>query len=95
FVEFAPGKEGMCHIKDLSNKFVEKVEDVVKEGDMLTVKFLGVDEKGRYNLSAKALLPKLSDEEAGRPPRQPRGEGDGNGNRGGRKPFFRNNKKPE
>jgi len=95
FVEFAPGKDGMCHIKDLSNKFVEKVEDVVKEGDMLTVKFLGVDEKGRYNLSAKALLPKLSDEEAGRPPRQPRGEGDGNGNRGGRKPFFRNNKKPE
>ena len=92
FVEFAPGKEGMCHIKDLSNKFVEKVEDVVKEGDMLTVKFLGVDEKGRYNLSAKALLPKLSDEEAGRPPRQPRGEGEGNGERRGRKPFFRGKK---
>ena len=95
FVEFAPGKEGMCHIKDLSNKFVEKVEDVVKEGDSLTVKFLGVDEKGRYNLSAKALLPKLSDEEAGRPPRQPReprGEGEGKGG-DRRKPFFRNNKK--
>ncbi len=96
FVEFAPGKEGMCHIKDLSNKFVEKVEDVVKEGDELTVKFLGVDEKGRYNLSAKALLPKLSDEEAGRPPRQPReprGDGEGRGDRGGRKPFFRGPKK--
>ena len=101
FVEFAPGKEGMCHIKDLSNKFVEKVEDVVNEGDMLTVKFLGVDEKGRYNLSAKALLPKLSDEEAGRPPRQPReprehreprGDGEGRGDRGNRKPFFRNKK---
>jgi len=72
FIEFAPGKEGMCHIKDLSNKFVEKVEDVVKEGDEITVKFLGIDEKGRYNLSAKALLPKLSDEESGREPREPR-----------------------
>ena len=86
FVEFAPGKEGMCHIKDLSNTFVEKVEDVVKEGDELTVKFMGVDEKGRYNLSAKALLPKLEGEE--RPPRRDRGEGEGRERRGGfRKPF--------
>ena len=86
FVEFAPGKEGMCHIKDLSNTFVEKVEDVVKEGDELTVKFMGVDEKGRYNLSAKALLPKLEGEE--RPPRRDRGEGGGRERRGGfRKPF--------
>ena len=95
FVEFAPGKEGMCHIKDLSNTFVEKVEDVVKEGDELTVKFMGVDEKGRYNLSAKALLPKLEGEQ--RPPRRERSEGGENrdsgkdgkegGRRGFRKPF--------
>ncbi len=88
FVEFAPGKEGMCHIKDLSNTFVEKVEDVVNEGDELTVKFMGVDEKGRYNLSAKALLPKLEGEE--RPPRREGGDrsdrGD-RGNRGFRRPF--------
>ncbi len=95
FVEFAPGKEGMCHIKDLSNTFVEKVEDVVKEGDELTVKFMGVDEKGRYNLSAKALLPKLEGEQ--RPPRRERNEdgenrdsgkdGKEGGRRGFRKPF--------
>ena len=88
FVEFAPGKEGMCHIKDLSNTFVEKVEDVVKEGDELTVKFMGVDEKGRYNLSAKALLPKLEGEE--RPPRREgndRGDRRDGGNRGFRRPF--------
>ena len=88
FVEFAPGKEGMCHIKDLSNKFVEKVEDVVNEGDELTVKFLGIDEKGRYNLSAKALLPKLSDEEAGRPARAPRADRPEKSDRP-RKPFFK------
>ena len=88
FVEFAPGKEGMCHIKDLSNKFVEKVEDVVSEGDELTVKFLGIDEKGRYNLSAKALLPKLSDEEAGRPARAPRADRPEKSDRP-KKPFFK------
>ncbi len=89
FVEFAPGKEGMCHIKDLSNTFVEKVEDVVNEGDTLTVKFMGIDEKGRYNLSAKALLPKVEGES--RPPRKENSEGEnkdgGKERRGFRKPF--------
>ncbi len=56
FVEFAPGKEGMVHIKDLENKRTEKVEDVCQVGDMMTVKFLGVDERGRLNLSRKACL---------------------------------------
>ncbi len=53
FVEFAPGKEGMVHISKLENFRVEKVEDVVKEGDVINVKFLGIDEKGRMNLSKK------------------------------------------
>ena len=53
FVEFAPGKEGMVHISKLENYRVEKVEDVVKEGDIINVKFLGIDEKGRMNLSKK------------------------------------------
>ncbi|MBO7403648.1 MAG: polyribonucleotide nucleotidyltransferase, partial [Clostridia bacterium] len=57
FVEFAPGKEGMCHIKDLDTEYVAQVEDVVKEGDIITVKYLGLDEKGRMNLSRKATLP--------------------------------------
>ncbi|MBE6607228.1 MAG: polyribonucleotide nucleotidyltransferase [Ruminococcaceae bacterium] len=89
FVEFAPGKEGMCHIKDLSNTFVEKVEDVVNEGDMLTVKFMGIDEKGRFNLSAKALLPKAENEN--RPSKKDSDDGEnkegGKERRGFRKPF--------
>ena len=80
FVEFAPGKEGMVHIKDLSNKFVEKVEDVVNEGDTVQVKFMGIDEKGRNNLSIKELLPKLEGEER---PQRPRGDRNDRGDRRG------------
>jgi len=58
FVEFAPGKEGLVHISKLDYKRVEKVEDVCKEGDKMLVKFMGVDEKGRLNLSHKDALPK-------------------------------------
>ena len=53
FVEIAPGKEGLVHISKLANKRVEKVEDVVEIGDVVTVKFLGTDEKGRLNLSMR------------------------------------------
>lgn len=79
FIEFAPGKEGMCHIKDLDNKYVEQVEDVVHEGDTVTVKYLGVDERGRMNLSRRAAL---SGEE-GLPERPARDRGPRGGNRGG------------
>ena len=53
FVEFAPGKEGMVHISKLDTKRTEKVEDVCNVGDTIRVKFLGTDEKGRFNLSRK------------------------------------------
>ncbi len=53
FVEFLPGKEGLCHISQFSDKRVEKVEDVVKIGDVIPVKVVEVDEQGRINLSAK------------------------------------------
>ncbi|MEZ4086930.1 MAG: polyribonucleotide nucleotidyltransferase [Candidatus Gracilibacteria bacterium] len=56
FVEFLPGKEGLVHISELSNQRVNRVEDVVKEGDAIKVKLLKKDEKGRYNLSHKATL---------------------------------------
>jgi len=56
FVEFAPGKEGLVHISKLANRRVEKVEDVCDVGDTLKVKFLGLDEKGRMNLSHKDTL---------------------------------------
>ena len=56
FVELVPGKDAMCHIKDLEFKRTEKVEDVLNVGDMTWVKFIGIDEKGRWNISRKAAL---------------------------------------
>jgi len=56
FVEFAPGKEGMVHISKLDTKRTEKVEDVCNVGDTIRVKFLGTDEKGRFNLSRKDAI---------------------------------------
>ena len=53
FVEFAPGKEGLVHISKLDNKRTEKVEDVCQVGDTMKIKFLGVDERGRMNLSRR------------------------------------------
>lgn len=58
FVEFAPEKEGMVHISKISHTRVEKVEDVLKLGDVVSVKYMGIDEKGRMNLSIKDTLPK-------------------------------------
>ncbi|MCL2030822.1 MAG: polyribonucleotide nucleotidyltransferase [Oscillospiraceae bacterium] len=57
FVEYAPGKEGMVHISKLENYRVAKVEDVLNVGDTCWVKYLGVDEKGRHNLSKKDAIP--------------------------------------
>ncbi len=56
FVEFAPGKEGLVHISKLDKKRVEKVEDLLSEGDEIWVKFMEIDSKGRYNLSRKDAL---------------------------------------
>ncbi len=53
FVELAPGKDGMVHISKLANYRVEKVEDVVNVGDMIWVKVLDIDDKGRVNVSLK------------------------------------------
>lgn len=53
FVEFLPGKDGLVHISELDDKRVAKVEDVVKEGDIVKVKLLEIDKQGRYNLSMK------------------------------------------
>ncbi|MCL2813813.1 MAG: polyribonucleotide nucleotidyltransferase [Oscillospiraceae bacterium] len=53
FVEFLPGKEGMVHISRLANKRVEKVEDVVKMGDEFEVVYLGLNPKGKVDLSRK------------------------------------------
>ena len=56
FVELAPGKDGMCHIKDLEFKRTEKVEDVLNVGDMTWVKVMEIDDRGRVNLSRKDAI---------------------------------------
>ena len=56
FIELAPGKDGMCHIKDLEFKRTEKVEDVLNIGDMTWVKVVEIDDRGRVNLSRKDAL---------------------------------------
>ena len=61
FVDLGGGKEGMIHISKLSNKRVEKVEDVVKIGDSVEVEVIKVDEKGRIDL--KRIVPKEEKEE--------------------------------
>ena len=58
FVEILPGKEGLVHISQLSTERVEKVEDVVSVGDEIVVKVTEIDQKGRINLSRKAVLTK-------------------------------------
>lgn len=51
-----PGKEGLVHISQLSTERVGKVEDVVSVGDEIVVKVTEIDQKGRINLSRKAVL---------------------------------------
>lgn len=58
FVEIAPDKEGLIRMKDLDYKYVEKAEDVLKEGDYVNVMVKEIDDQGRINLSRKACLPK-------------------------------------
>lgn len=53
FVEILPNKEGLCHVKELDDKYVKNVEDVVKIGDEIDVKVISIDELGRINLSKK------------------------------------------
>lgn len=56
FVEFLPGRDGLVHISELANFRVKQTEDIVKMGDEIWVKCLGVDEKGRVRLSRKAAM---------------------------------------
>jgi polyribonucleotide nucleotidyltransferase len=67
FVEILPGKDGMVHVSELADHRVEKVEDVVKIGDEITVKVIEIDNQGRVNLSRRALLEKDGEP---RPPRE-------------------------
>ena len=60
FVECLPGKEGLCHISELADFRVRRTEDVVKMGDSITVKCIGIDERSKkVRLSRKAALAEL------------------------------------
>ncbi|HXF48315.1 MAG TPA: polyribonucleotide nucleotidyltransferase [Verrucomicrobiae bacterium] len=64
FVEILPGTDGLIHISELDTKRVARVEDVLKLGDMVTVKVIGIDPEGKVRLSRKAVLenaPKFSE----------------------------------
>mgnify|MGYP002276481138 CR=1 FL=1 len=63
FVELWPGTEGLCHISKLAHERIGKTEDVANVGDVITVKVIGIDDRGRIDLSRKDTLPK--------PPRDP------------------------
>ena len=56
FVQILPGTDGMVHISELTNERVKNVTDVVKEGDIIKVKVIDVDNRGRIRLSRKAAL---------------------------------------
>jgi len=55
FINIMPGIDGMVHISELSNERVEKVEDVLTEGQMVQAKLIGIDERGRLSLSLKNI----------------------------------------
>ena len=88
FVEIAPGKEGLVHVSQLDVKRTEKVSDVVNVGDVIRVKVLEIDDKGRLNLSRRAVLIEVdgltpeNDPAADRPRRE---GGRNNGNFRGRR----------
>jgi polyribonucleotide nucleotidyltransferase len=97
FVEIAPETDGLCHVSELSDKYVDRVTDVVQMGQEIKVKVLLIDDQGRIKLSRKAAMAELGEsdpEPVGAPAggershehhgdRPPRREG-GGGGRGGR-----------
>jgi polyribonucleotide nucleotidyltransferase len=64
FIEILPGVEGLCHISELQPGRTEKTEDVVKKGEIVQVKLLSIDEKGRMRLSRKAAMAEAAGESA-------------------------------
>lgn len=56
FMQIFPGKDGLIHISELADFRVKMVEDIVKVGDTVTAKCIGIDEKGRVKMSRKAVL---------------------------------------
>ena len=64
FIEIAPGKDGLCHISELSDGYVKSVHDICKVGDKMTVKVIAVDDQNRVKLSRRAVLQEAEGEAA-------------------------------
>ena len=102
FVEFVPGKDSLLHISEVSWDRVDKIEDVLKEGDIIEVKYLGIDPKTKKTrVSRKALLPRPPREDRpDRPAREDRPKSDKpyngkpRGDRNDRPKGHNNNQKP-
>ena len=60
FVELTPGVEGLCHVSELSDGYVKTVDQICKQGDLIDVKLLSIDEQGRFKLSRKAAMAELN-----------------------------------
>jgi polyribonucleotide nucleotidyltransferase len=85
-VNILPGKDGLLHISQIAHQRVEKVEDFVKEGDIVKVKVLETDDKGRIKLSMKALLERPEGYVEEERPRRDRGDRGDRGDRPRREP---------
>jgi polyribonucleotide nucleotidyltransferase len=95
FVEIAPETDGLCHVSEISDKYVDRVTDFVNMGDEVKVKVLLIDDQGRIKLSRKAAMQELGESdpepvgapaggEGGEGERRPEGGGHRGGDRGGR-----------
>ena len=71
FVEVFPGRDGLVHISELADFRVKRTEDVAKVGDLIWVKCIGIDDKGRVKLSRKAALKERAEAETGQPQPEP------------------------
>ncbi len=83
FIEILPGRDGLCHISELDDKYVDKVDSVCKVGDRMQVKVIAIDDQDRVKLSRKALLREAKggapDSAPPPPPREPRRDDRGGG----------------
>ena len=93
FVEISPGKDGLVHISELEQKRVERVEDVINEGDTVLVKVIGIDREGKIKLSRKQALPGHENDPV--VVSEPRGDRGGRGGRDGGRDGDRGRRRPE
>ena len=92
FIEFSPGREGLCHISELAYQRTEKVEDVVNIGDVVKVKIIKVDDMNRIDVSIRALQdPPEGWVEPPKRERKPQRRGSGSGGRRSGGPHRRRN----